>query len=576
MEADDSGDVEWGATAQLARAELERLLADPDFQSTERNKNFLRFVAEQVFEGRENTIKAYSIAVDVFGRPCSFDPATDPIVRIEATRLRASLARYYELHGDRSTLRIDLPKGRYVPIFMRVPPQAGVLQQSPAAPVARLAGDGIAARRGPSRLWPSVPARWMALALGGAAGLCLGVVLLAVGLLTELPVISERPSVDIDMRLAGGASDTEALALRDSLMVALSQFQTVRVLTDPMATQAIGKVRAAPAMTVRTPAYRVSLKHDPADRSIWWQVVDMATGEAVRSGVERIAPGTEAASVSPALVNALATRLGGSRGVINDAETARELDDPSLGNGCVLRTAMALDKPGTDGMEEVRSCLEATLSLRPNDADAHAALANVLLRMDKPEAPTELTHRALDLASKSVMLAPRSDRSRSALMTAQFRNGQTEAAIVAGRRALELNPLNAAVTAKFGALLFRTGEWDEGLVLVHKALAMEVDPYREAEVTLALDAYRRGAYEDALLRVRQLGDTDCYCVNVLRVAALGQLGRSEEAAQAAEALRQRRVGIEKSYRSDMAARHFNVALTDQLQAGLAKAGMIIR
>lgn len=85
-------------TEQETMAELERILSDPEFRSTERNRKFLRYVTEQMLRGREDKVKAYSIAVDVFGRPAGFDAAIDPIVRIEATRLRASLAQYYALH----------------------------------------------------------------------------------------------------------------------------------------------------------------------------------------------------------------------------------------------------------------------------------------------------------------------------------------------------------------------------------------------------------------------------------------------------------------------------------------------
>src|SRR4051812_17096955 len=93
-----------------ARAELDRLLADPEFHCTDRNKSFLRFVAQALFKGRGESIKAYTVAVDVFGRPSSFDPTTDPIVRIEATRLRACLSSYYDLHAKEGGVRIDLPK----------------------------------------------------------------------------------------------------------------------------------------------------------------------------------------------------------------------------------------------------------------------------------------------------------------------------------------------------------------------------------------------------------------------------------------------------------------------------------
>src|SRR5262245_48575833 len=79
-----------------ARNELDRILSDPEFHCAERNKKFLRFIAEELFAGRASALKAYTIAVDVFGRPSNFDASIDPIVRIEATRLRAALIRYYE------------------------------------------------------------------------------------------------------------------------------------------------------------------------------------------------------------------------------------------------------------------------------------------------------------------------------------------------------------------------------------------------------------------------------------------------------------------------------------------------
>ncbi|WP_129155274.1 hypothetical protein [Bosea sp. Tri-44] len=95
------------------------MLSDPDFQCSDRNKRFLQYVSEELFHGREASVKAYTIAVDVFGRPSSFDPAIDPIVRIEATRLRAALISYYDLHGA-GRIQIDLPKGRYIPNFIRL------------------------------------------------------------------------------------------------------------------------------------------------------------------------------------------------------------------------------------------------------------------------------------------------------------------------------------------------------------------------------------------------------------------------------------------------------------------------
>ena len=98
-------------------AALDRLTHDASFKASDRNKRFLRFVVEETLAGRADRIKAYTIAVDVFGRAPEFDPSKDPIVRIEAARLRGALTSYYEDPAHAAGLRIELPRGHYVPAF---------------------------------------------------------------------------------------------------------------------------------------------------------------------------------------------------------------------------------------------------------------------------------------------------------------------------------------------------------------------------------------------------------------------------------------------------------------------------
>ena len=97
--------------------QLERILSSDDFQASARNRSFLRYVTEETLAGHEASIKAYSIACNVFGRPTTFDPSGDPIVRIEAGKLRKALERYYLTAGTSDPLRIEIPKGTYVPAF---------------------------------------------------------------------------------------------------------------------------------------------------------------------------------------------------------------------------------------------------------------------------------------------------------------------------------------------------------------------------------------------------------------------------------------------------------------------------
>ncbi len=101
-------------------AQLERMLDSPVFENSGRITRFLRFVVEQTLAGGQASIKGYTIGIEVFDRDASFDPAIDSIVRVEAGRLRAKIREYYETAGAADPLRIELPKGAYVPVFTRM------------------------------------------------------------------------------------------------------------------------------------------------------------------------------------------------------------------------------------------------------------------------------------------------------------------------------------------------------------------------------------------------------------------------------------------------------------------------
>jgi hypothetical protein len=103
--------------ADLVKSALERLLSGGKLKLSERNRRFLSFVVLETLGGRGERIKAYTIAVDVFGRGADFDPTNDPIVRIEATRLRSALTAYYERMEPDEDVRILIPPGGYVPHF---------------------------------------------------------------------------------------------------------------------------------------------------------------------------------------------------------------------------------------------------------------------------------------------------------------------------------------------------------------------------------------------------------------------------------------------------------------------------
>lgn len=96
---------------------LDRILSSEEFATSPNLQKFLSYIIEQKLNGNEAGLKAYSIAIDAFGRSEDFDSQIDPIVRVQAGRLRKELAAYYEGAGANDPVRIDVPRGSYRPEF---------------------------------------------------------------------------------------------------------------------------------------------------------------------------------------------------------------------------------------------------------------------------------------------------------------------------------------------------------------------------------------------------------------------------------------------------------------------------
>jgi TolB-like protein/Flp pilus assembly protein TadD len=117
---------------QKAAAQLQRILASKAFRQADRLKRFLTFIVEETLAGRGERLKEFVVGVEVFGKDELFDPRNDPIVRVQARRLRSQLARYYHDEGPDDGLVIELPKGGYAPVFR---PRKSVAARRPFSPV---------------------------------------------------------------------------------------------------------------------------------------------------------------------------------------------------------------------------------------------------------------------------------------------------------------------------------------------------------------------------------------------------------------------------------------------------------
>src|SRR5579862_6985507 len=92
--------------------ELERVLHSETFRASAVLRRLLQFLVDKAVAGEADQLKEYSIGVDAFGKPESYDPRSDAIVRLQVGRLRQKLGEYYRTEGKDDTLLFELPKGR--------------------------------------------------------------------------------------------------------------------------------------------------------------------------------------------------------------------------------------------------------------------------------------------------------------------------------------------------------------------------------------------------------------------------------------------------------------------------------
>ena len=102
---------------QRVTHQLDRILASATFRHADRLRKFLQYIVGEVIGGRHEELKEYSVALEVFDKQSTFDPRFDPIVRVQARRLRVLLERYYLEEGSHDDVILELPKGGYVPAF---------------------------------------------------------------------------------------------------------------------------------------------------------------------------------------------------------------------------------------------------------------------------------------------------------------------------------------------------------------------------------------------------------------------------------------------------------------------------
>jgi hypothetical protein len=104
-----------------AQAQVRRILESKTFRTSEVHRNLLNYLAEKSLAGDADALKEYTVGLDVFAKPSSYDPRQESVVRMHMARLRQKLGEYYRTEGIDDPIIVDIPKGAFKVIFDEKP-----------------------------------------------------------------------------------------------------------------------------------------------------------------------------------------------------------------------------------------------------------------------------------------------------------------------------------------------------------------------------------------------------------------------------------------------------------------------
>lgn len=566
-------------------AQLDRIRSSHEFDVPERARQFLTYVVSETVAGRANRIKAYSIAVEVYGRSGSFDPQVDPVVRIQAGLIRRGLEHYYLVSGQDDPIVVTMPKGGYVPVFSR----RGEATPPPADGFAATYSNQIAA------VWGRAPP-WKGLVFVVAA--FLGLALFAGGLLRvgwpdslnisssqsvkqtgpDVPRLVIEPFEDLS-----GTQDSAIIAqgLTDEVIGQLSKFKEIVVVAGNPSGGSSKLPAAGGSQALFALEGRVRVQGEQLRLSA--RLLDRRDGSVVwTNNYDSIVQVHDLLQLEADIARAVATVLAQPYGIIfqtDAAQLAHSPPDDLEAYKCTLAYYRYRTNLNPQTHASVQDCLQRAVERFPNYATAWALLSLTYLDEHRfrygRNSTTPSLELATDAARRAAELDPQNVRALQAEMLSHFFRGEIETALDVGARAYALNPNDTELAGEYGYRLALSGQWKPGCKLLASSVSRTLGSSSYFETGLAVCAYIDKDYITAERWARSADVRVNPIYHVILAAILGQLGKTEEARSEQRWLKTHASAFLANIRNEVAVRLLR--REDQLHFidGLTKAGIAI-
>ena len=485
-------------TPEAIHSQLERILQSAEFRASDKQRKFLSFVVDETLADRSSQLKGYTIAVSVYGRPEGFDPQVDPIVRVEAGRLRRALDHYYLTAGKNDPVHLKIPKGSYVPTFSAAREAPAIEKSHPS--------------EGPGR----VP--------------------------TTGPSIAVMPLSNLT---GDKAQDYFIDGLTEELTAELTRFQDFQVIATQSAMRFKGQ-NFDPREVGRDLGVQFLLKGSVRKESktvkVTIQLLDTATAEQIwGESYKRDQTAADLIAVQEEIAHEVIGVVADQYGLIErrlSRESRKKAPADLKAYDAILRFYQYETELTPAAFEKALTALEHAIEIDPAYGLAWATLGhlhadNHALGFCEIEGALE---KALTFAQKGVALAPENQFARDALTLVYFHRGDKELFLQNAEETIALNPNSPYVVGVAGWHMALYGQWDRGLSLLKKG--MKLNPYHPSWFHLAffMYHYHRGEYENAFAEALKFNFPGLYLDPMMRAAALSRLGRQAEAKAAVSQL----------------------------------------
>jgi TolB-like protein len=518
---------------EIIREQVERICSSNELRAKHLLCRLLRFLVEETLAGREEKLKGYTIGVELFKREGDFDPVQDPMVRIHAGRLRRMLKLYYLEAGRNDPVKIEIPKGKYIPVF--------------------LSNTFTADRQGTDqRLLRKQPFE---------------------------PTVAILPFKNLT---GNPEKDYFALGFSEELSVELTKFEDLIVYNgipssdsgDPnqeiMQHFSASGIRFIIEGSVQLDETRVKVLvklSDTIERQQIW--AERYTRELSL---------TNLVEIQENITQEIAGELGSEYGIILQQLTAdaRRIKPGILDTyDAILKFYYYEAHHTSEAAMQAKMALEEAIRKEPDSGMAIAMLAALhaqRYQLDLPGAEESYPKMA-ELADKALQLDPNSLIVRIVYIYKYFVINDEERFFRETENCLSLCPKSPVRLGAIGFYLSLYGDWERGKDILDKVMHGNLRFPRFFYGATTLYHYRLKRFIEALEEANQYDVPALFWGPMLRAAVLSQLNRGEAARAQIDHLKQLKPDFEKKARYLISRYVKEEDLVEQVVEGLRKAGL---